>query len=259
MLFLISPAKTLDLNTPFGNLPISMPAFLDRSETLIKTVKRLSPANLSELMSISPELAQLNYDRFQAWNLPFLPENARPAALTFKGDVYLGLQAETFGTAEWEYAQKHLRILSGLYGLLRPLDLIQPYRLEMGTALANPKGKNLYVFWEKTLTDSVNAELEEQKIDYVINLASQEYSKALNFKKLRAKIVTPNFRERKNGKYQMISFFAKKARGLMCRFAIEQQIDSPEQLKAFDLEKYFFESELSTEESWFFGRESAVS
>ncbi len=259
MLFLISPAKTLDLSSSYGNLPLTMPSFLKCSEILIKKVRKLSPADLEQLMGISPELAQLNYDRFKAWNLPFLPENARPAALTFKGDVYLGLQAETFGTAEWEYAQQHLRILSGLYGLLRPLDLIQAYRLEMGTALANPKGKNLYAFWEKTLTDALNAELEEKKIEHVINLASQEYAKALNFKKIRAEVITPNFKERKNGKYQMISFFAKKARGLMCRFAIEQKIESPEQLKAFDLEKYFYENDLSKEKEWFFGRESAVS
>jgi cytoplasmic iron level regulating protein YaaA (DUF328/UPF0246 family) len=205
-------------------------------------------------MDISPKLAELNYQRFQAWSLPFTPENSWQAVLMFNGDVYQGLKAETFSTTEFETAQANLRILSGVYGLLRPLDLIQPYRLEMGTNIAIARKKNLYEFWKPKITSKLNAELAETGQKELINLASNEYFSALDTKKLKARIITPTFKEHKDGQYQMVSFFAKKARGLMSRFIIQNQITDPEEIKAFDLEGYFFNNQLSKGDNWVFTR-----
>jgi len=206
------------------------------------TWRDLSPAQIASLMGISDKLAHLNADRFSQWQPPFSPDNARQAILAFKGDIYTGLQAETFSEADFDFAQKHLRMLSGLYGLLRPLDLMQPYRLEMGIKLANPAGKDLYSFWGDLLTQKLNDALAEQGDDVLINLASDEYFKAIKPKQLNAELVKPVFLDEKNGKFKVISFYAKKARGLMSRYVIEKRLTKPTQLKKFDVDGYFFDA-----------------
>jgi len=257
MLSVISPAKSLDFETaPATNL-YSQPEFLQLSQQLITQLKPLSPQDLSKLMKISDKLASLNAARYQQWQPPFNLENAKQAALAFTGDVYTGLDAKSLDEKALEFGQQHLRILSGLYGLLRPLDLIQPYRLEMGTSLSNPAGKDLYAFWRDTLTTAINQELKKQKTQVLINLASQEYFKALDHKKLDAEVITPVFKDWKNGQYKIISFYAKKARGLMSRYLLDQQIDQPEGLKEFDLEGYAYNSSLSEGNSWVYTRKTA--
>jgi uncharacterized protein len=228
MLMVISPAKTLDYESPLATSRFTQPALLEKSQQLIDVARDLSPAQIASLMGISDKLAHLNADRFSQWQPPFSPDNARQAILAFKGDVYTGLQAETFSEADFDFAQKHLRMLSGLYGLLRPLDLMQPYRLEMGIKLANPAGKDLYSFWGDD--------------DVLINLASDEYFKAIKPKQLNAELVKPVFLDEKNGKFKVISFYAKKARGLMSRYVIEKRLTKPTQLKKFDVDGYFFDA-----------------
>lgn len=242
MLMVISPAKTLDYESPLATSRFTQPALLEKSQQLIDVARDLSPAQIASLMGISDKLTHLNADRFSQWQPPFSPDNARQAILAFKGDVYTGLQAETFSEADFDFAQKHLRMLSGLYGLLRPLDLMQPYRLEMGIKLANPAGKDLYSFWGDLLTQKLNDALAEQGDDVLINLASDEYFKAIKPKQLNAELVKPVFLDEKNGKFKVISFYAKKARGLMSRYVIEKRLTKPTQLKKFDVNGYFFDA-----------------
>ncbi len=242
MLMVISPAKTLDYESPLATSRFTQPALLEKSQQLIDVARDLSPAQIASLMGISDKLAHLNADRFSQWQPAFSPDNARQAILAFKGDVYTGLQAETFSEADFDFAQKHLRMLSGLYGLLRPLDLMQPYRLEMGIKLANPAGKDLYSFWGDLLTQKLNDALAEQGDDVLINLASDEYFKAIKPKQLNAELVKPVFLDEKNGKFKVISFYAKKARGLMSRYVIEKRLTKPTQLKKFDVDGYFFDA-----------------
>jgi len=254
MLVVISPAKSLYSHCPVHVDAHSHADFLPEAEKIVSVMKKLKPVKLANLMDISLKLADLNYQRFQEWALPITPENAWQAILLFNGDVYQGLNAATFSAEEFEQAQKHLRILSGVYGLLKPLDLIQPYRLEMGTNIAIARKKNLYDFWKAKITAKLNQEFSESGNNILVNLASNEYFSAIDTKKLKARIITPAFKEQKNGQYQMISFFAKRARGLMSRFIIQNNISDPEEIKAFDLEGYYFNNGLSKGDNWVFTR-----
>jgi cytoplasmic iron level regulating protein YaaA (DUF328/UPF0246 family) len=243
MKIIISPAKSLDFESPLPTTEFSENVFLSKSETIQKTLKKKKPKQLSELMSISDKLAELNYSRNQEWSLPFTPDNARQAVFAFNGDVYVGLDAYTIESDKLPVLQEKLRILSGLYGILKPLDLMQPYRLEMGTNLAVGKSKNLYEFWRKTLTDALNQELAQDEL--VINLASKEYAEAIDFKALKGKVIVPEFKDYKDGKLKIISFFAKKARGLMTRYIIDNNCETLEDLKGFQSENYRFDQSLS--------------
>ncbi|MBS5773404.1 peroxide stress protein YaaA [Kosakonia sp. 1610] len=254
MLILISPAKTLDYQSPLATERYTQPALLEHSQQLIKTARTLSAPQIKKLMGISDKLADLNATRFHDWQPDFTPENARQALLAFKGDVYTGLQAETFSDADFDFAQRHLRMLSGLYGVLRPLDLMQPYRLEMGIRFENERGKDLYQFWGDIITDTLNEALTEQGDEIVVNLASDEYFRAVKPKKLNARIIKPVFLDEKNGTFKVISFYAKKARGLMSRYIIEQRLTKPEQLTGFDREGYFFDEAASTPDELVFKR-----
>jgi len=227
---------------------------LPEAEEIVSVMKKKKSAQLAKLMDISPKLAELNFQRFQTWALPFTPENSWQSVLMFNGDVYQGLKAENFSASDFEIAQQKLRILSGVYGLLKPLDLIQPYRLEMGTNVSVARKKNLYDFWKAKITTKLNQELEQTDQKLLINLASNEYFSAIDTKKLKARVITPSFKKNKNGKYQMVSFFAKRARGLMSRFIIQNNISDPEELKAFDSEGYYFNNQLSGEYDWVFTR-----
>ncbi len=254
MLFVISPAKNLDFETPAVTKVASQPRYLTKSTTLIKQLKKLSVQEVASLMSLSDNLAGLNLSRFQSWATPFDANNAKQAILAFNGDVYTGLDATKLNEADFTFAQQHLRILSGLYGVLKPLDYIQPYRLEMGTKLANKEGKDLYDFWGDELTNSLLAEPAfADKV--LINLASNEYFKAIKTKQLNARIITPIFKDAKNGQYKIISFYAKKARGLMSRYIIDHKITEPEQIKAFDSDGYYFSKAQSNVDDWVFLRE----
>ncbi len=254
MLIVVSPAKSLYDHCPVQFEPFSQVDFLPEAEKVVSVLKKKKPAQLAGLMGISPKLAELNYQRFQAWSPPFTPENSWQAVLMFNGDVYQGLKAETFTASEFETAQQQLRILSGVYGLLKPLDLIQPYRLEMGTNVSVARKKNLYEFWKTRITAKLNQEFSETGKKVLVNLTSNEYFGAIDTKKLKARIITPAFKEHKNGQYQMVSFFAKRARGLMSRFIVQNQISNPEEMKAFDIEGYYFNNELSNGDSWVFTR-----
>ncbi|SFM43972.1 peroxide stress protein YaaA [Marinobacter zhejiangensis] len=253
MLMVISPAKTLDYDSPLATERYSQPDFLDEACELVDQLKTLEPHQISNLMHISDKLGQLNADRYQTWSLPFSPDNARQAILAFKGDVYTGLAAEQFKEADFEFAQQHLRMLSGLYGILKPLDLMQPYRLEMGTKFENTRGKDLYAFWGNQITDELNRLLAADD-GVLVNLASNEYFKSVRKRTLAGRLVTPQFKDWKNGQYKMISFYAKKARGLMCRYAIENRITQADDLKGFDLEGYRFSPEQSDQDNWMFLR-----
>lgn len=255
MLVVVSPAKNLDFETPPITSVSTQPDFLKQSQELIETCRKLSPAKLSSLMKISDKLAGLNADRFDSWNTPFTPDNAKQAILAFNGDVYTGLDAASFSEKDLEFAQQHLYILSGLYGLLKPLDLMQPYRLEMGTKLKNKKGKNLYEFWDDQITDALNLTLSEQSNQILVNLASNEYFKSVKTKNVKGTIVTPIFKDKKNGEYKVISFFAKKARGLMARYIIQNQIDSVQQITLFNGSGYKFEPNQSSDVKLVFTRE----
>ncbi|EMI5490411.1 peroxide stress protein YaaA [Providencia stuartii] len=245
MLITISPAKTLDYESPLATQTFTQPELLGESQQLIDVCRELSPADISSLMKISDKLAGLNAARFGEWHADFTPENARQAILAFKGDVYTGMQAETFSEQDFAFAQQHLRILSGLYGLLRPLDLMQPYRLEMGTRLKNPRGKDLYEFWGNIITNHLNQAIAAQGDQILVNLASDEYFKSVNLKKLDAVMIKPVFLDEKNGKYKVISFYAKKARGLMSRFIIQNKLTKTDQLADFNLEGYQFDESQS--------------
>lgn len=254
MIIVVSPAKSLYERSPIQLERFTEADFLPEAEKIVSVLKKKKPAQLADLMGISSKLAELNFQRFQEWSLPFTPENSWQAVLMFNGDVYQGLKAETFTAEEFEIAQQKLRILSGVYGLLKPLDLIQPYRLEMGTNLSVARKKNLYEFWKAKVTTKLNQELAEEKPAVLVNLASNEYFSAIDTKKLKARIITPSFKENKDGKYQMISFFAKRARGLMSRFIIQNNISDPEEMKAFELEGYYFNNQLSKDDNWVFTR-----
>ena len=253
MLTVISPAKKLDYSSSLRAVAHTQPTLLKHSQELLEGLKKLSPQGVCKLMGLSDKLGALNYERFQEWSAPFNEQNARQAVLAFKGDVYQGLGADSMSNAELQWAQDHLRILSGLYGLLRPLDLMQAYRLEMGTKFANQRGGDLYSFWDGIIT----AELNEQLTDadaVLLNLASNEYFKAVKQKNIRARIVTPVFMDSKDGKYKIISFFAKKARGLMAAFIIKGKITDVEDIKNFDSDGYSFNSALSEGDRWVFTR-----
>jgi cytoplasmic iron level regulating protein YaaA (DUF328/UPF0246 family) len=256
MLMVISPAKTLDFETPPSTTRFTQPQYLDHSQELITQLRELTPAQIGELMHLSDKLSGLNAARFGSWNPAFTPENAKQALLAFKGDVYTGLQAETLSENELSYAQDHLRMLSGLYGLLRPLDLMQPYRLEMGTKLANSRGKDLYAFWGTRISEWLNEALAEQGDDLLLNLASTEYFSAIKRSALKARIIDTEFKDQKNGQYKIISFYAKKARGMMSRFVISEQINTPDALKQFDVNGYRYSSEQSTSNKLVFLRDS---
>lgn len=256
MLMVISPAKTLDFETPSKTKTFTQPQFLAQAEELVEVMKGYSPQRMAKLMKLSDKLAGLNVARYQEWQPPFDLHNAKQALLAFKGDVYTGVDAESFKRPEFTYVQKHLRILSGLYGLLRPLDLIQPYRLEMGTALKNPGGKDLYQFWDGMIGDEINTTVKKMKGDSVlVNLASNEYFKSVQPKTIDARIVTPVFKDEKNGKYKVISFFAKKARGMMVAYAAHNKITRVEDLQNFDYAGYQYNNAMSDGDEWVFTRE----
>ncbi len=254
MLIVISPAKTLDFETAPITKEFTQPAFLNESKILISDLKKLSPAEVSSLMKISDKLGTLNFLRFNDWKTPFNLKNSKQALLAFKGDVYTGIEAETFNNQDLKFAQKHLRILSGLYGVLRPLDLIQAYRLEMGTQFENKRGKDLYEFWGNKITEQINKDLGSSKSKYLINLASNEYFKSLQAEDINADIIVPVFKDYKNGKYKIISFYAKKARGLMSAYIIKNRIKDPEDIKAFDVDGYKFSKSESDAANWVFLR-----
>jgi len=247
MILVISPAKTLDYESKLPFEKYSAPSFLEESSRLIDNLRRKSPKKIKELMGLSDKLAALNVERYKNWELPFSPENARQSLYAFKGDVYIGLDAYSFSESDVDYAQEHLRILSGLYGVLKPLDLMQPYRLEMGTKLKNARGKNLYEFWGGRIASALNDELKKMKTQVLVNLASNEYFSAIKKDCVEADIVTPQFLDFKNGKYKMISFFAKKARGMMCSWVIKNKIDDPAKLNEFNEQGYRHCSERSEE------------
>ena len=256
MLFLLSPAKSLDYETPAGELPHSLPLFAKQSAQLIKLLKVKSPQEIASLMDLSDALAGLNVGRYQAWRTTFTADNAKQAVLAFNGDVYEGLDAKSLQPADLDWAQDRLCILSGLYGVLRPLDWIQPYRLEMGAALANEAGSNLYHFWGPRLAKHLNERLKADLSPVVVNLASQEYFKAVDRKTLQARVVDCVFEELRNGQYKIVSFMAKRARGLMVRYAVQHRLDTPDQLAGFDLEGYAFDPESSRPDRMVFRRSS---
>jgi cytoplasmic iron level regulating protein YaaA (DUF328/UPF0246 family) len=254
MLIVLSPAKTLEYTTSSITEKYSLPRFIERSADLIKTLRKMSSAQIASLMHISDPLAALNAERFDAWSRKFTLMNSKQAILAFNGDVYAGLDAGSLNAAQFDYAQSHIRILSGLYGVLRPLDLMQPYRLEMGTRLANSRGKDLYAFWEGMLTATIDQDLIEGKSKALINLASEEYFKAVQADRLSVPVITPVFEDWKGGQYKIISFYAKRARGLMARYATVNRIRRPERLKRFDMEGYAFDECDSTSHRWIFRR-----
>ena len=257
MLFLLSPAKSLDFDTPAGQTPHTQPLFVKQAAELIDILKQKSPQDIASLMRLSDALAGLNAARYQAWRPKFTAQNAKQAVLAFNGDVYDGLDAKTLGAADLAWAQDHVCILSGLYGVLRPLDYMQPYRLEMGTALANARGKNLYAFWGTQIADYLNTRLAADMTPVVVNLASQEYFKSVDTKALKARVVDCVFEDFKDGHYKIISFYAKRARGLMARFAATHAVNQPEQLTAFDLDGYAFAPDQSSADKLVFRRKLA--
>jgi hypothetical protein len=256
MLMLISPAKTLNFDPPARRTRHTTPELLEHSAELIAILAGKSPADLSALMGISDALAVLNAGRFSSWHTPFTPDNAKQAVLAFMGDVYEGLDAASLDDDGLDWLQQHLGILSGLYGLLRPLDLIQPYRLEMGIRLANARGRDLYTFWGELITAHVAQRLADDPV--LVNLASGEYFKSVRVKQLAARVVTPVFQDRKGEQYKVISFHAKRARGLMVRWALEHRVTDPQALQAFDSEGYTFTPAVSDRDNWVFRRDASA-
>lgn len=254
MLVIISPAKTQDFTPLSSPTSYTQPHFLQESSLLVKELKKMKPAALCALMDISENLAELNYSRFQEWQPDFTPENAKQALFAFKGDVYTGIPVEDYSSDDLSYAQEHLRILSGLYGLLRPLDLMQAYRLEMKIKLKNKRGADLYKFWGNRLTESLNEALQQQQEPVLVNLASNEYFKALQPKNIQGRILTPQFKEYKNGKYATVALFAKRARGMMTDYILRNRLEDPEALKGFDREGYSYSEPQSTSNEWVFVR-----
>jgi hypothetical protein len=257
MLFLLSPAKSLDYETPVGDVPHTQPQFVPQAAQLIELLRPQSPQQIAQLMDLSDSLAALNVARYQSWSTRFTARNSKQAILAFNGDVYDGLDAKTLDTAALEWAQQHVCILSGLYGVLRPLDRMQPYRLEMGTALANPQGKSLYAFWGSQIAQHLNKRLAKEAVPVVVNLASQEYFKAVDLKTLKARVIECVFEDYKAGQYKVISFFAKRARGLMLRYATLEQIQHPEALRKFNLDGYAYAAGASEPDRLVFRRKLA--
>lgn len=257
MLFLLSPAKTLDYENAALTDEYTQPRLLDDASELNKASRTLSAHDIRALMGVSEKIAELNVERFQEWSAPFNLQNAKQAGYAFKGDVYTGLNIETCGSEAVNYLQERVRILSGLYGLLRPLDLMQPYRLEMGIKFENPRGPNLYKFWGDKISCLLNSDLKSESDEVVVNLASNEYFKSVDKKVLDARVVTPVFKDLKNGTYKIISFYAKKARGLMVRYAADKHIEDVEGLKMFDYEGYRYSEEQSDGDTWVFLRDEA--
>ncbi len=255
MMIVISPAKNLDFDSALPVSKHTQAKMLSDSQLLINDLSEFSPQDLSKLMGISDKLAILNFSRYQTWQLPFDKDNARQALFAFKGDVYTGMDAYNFDKDDIDFTQKNLRILSGLYGLLRPLDLIQPYRLEMGTKLQNARGKSLYDFWGNKISSALNKELLKTDNPLLINLASNEYFKSINTKNLNADVITPVFKDMKNGKYKIISFFAKKARGLMSAYIIKNKLTQAKQLKKFNRAGYTYSDTMSTSTELVFVRD----
>jgi len=255
MLIVLSPAKSLDLETPPTTTLQTQPDFLDHSAQLIERLRGLAPADVGQLMSISDALSALNVARYASWTTD--TAEARQAVMTFNGDVYDGLSARTLTAKQLDYTQARVRILSGLYGMLRPLDLIHPHRLEMGTRLATPRGKDLYAFWGDTIADALNRTAEQQGATVLVNLASEEYFKSVKRSKLALPVITPVFEDWKNGKYKIISFYAKRARGMLARYAAVKAIADPEKLKRFDVDGYAYEPAGSTDTTWLFRRKLA--
>jgi cytoplasmic iron level regulating protein YaaA (DUF328/UPF0246 family) len=254
MLTILSPAKTLDFETEVRVAEETSPLFQKEANELVKLLREYKIDDLSKLMKVSYEIAALNVERFAHWHINGMNTQSKQALLAFKGEVYRGLQAESMSSDELKFAQRHLRILSGLYGVLRPLDRIQPYRLEMGTKLENGHGKNLYDFWGEKITEQLNKDLQKQKEQLLINLSSNEYYKAIDKKKIQGDVITPVFKEKKGNTYKVIAVYAKKARGLMTRFIIDNRIEQSADLKAFDEGGYVFDSDLSTAKEWVFVR-----
>ena len=255
MLAIISPAKRLDFESPAATRKHTQPGFLEESGELINELRQLAPPDIADLMGISSKLADLNAERYATWRTPFSRKNARQAILAFKGDVYMGLDAETYTERDFTWAQKHVRILSGLHGLLKPLDLIQPYRLEMGTKLTTRRGTDLYGFWDGKVTAALNEAIAAQKQPLLINLASNEYFNVLDAGRIDARIITPTFKDLKNGRYKFISFFAKKARGLMTSYIVKNRVSTLKALRAFDWQGYRFCAAQSSADEWVFLRD----
>ena len=256
MLTVISPAKTLDFDTPPTTRKATQPQFLQRSAQLVEDARAMNPDDIRALMGVSEKIAELNHGRFMNWGVPFNLDNAKQSVLAFKGDVYTGLEADSLSSAQLAFAQKHLCILSGLYGLLRPLDLMQPYRLEMGLKFANRGGKNLYEFWGDSITKALNGQLKKSGTRALVNLASNEYYKAVQPGSLDAEVITPIFKDLKGGKYKIISFYAKKARGQMARFIIDNELNEPDELKKFKTGGYRYNKAESTARELVFTRDA---
>ena len=254
MLIVISPAKKLAMDTPAPTSSYTQPVLLEHAQVLIDELLQKDSFDIAELMKLSIKLADLNVSRYQVWHTPFSPDNAKQALWAFRGDVYQGMDADSFSHDDIDFAQAHLRILSGLYGLLRPLDLMQAYRLEMGTKLNNVRGKDLYAFWGNIITEQLNQALQAQGDDILINLASQEYFKSINIKHFKGNIITPVFKEHKNGQYKVIGIYAKRARGLMSRYIIQKQLSTPDELRNFDMDGYRWNAELSDAKQLVFTR-----
>lgn len=254
MLLLLSPAKKLDYDSPLATSLHTEPLFVDEAKGLIDVLKKKSASDVAKLMSLSGALAELNVQRYAEWSPKFTQKNARPALLAFNGDVYEGLDAVSLSEAQLKWAQDHVAILSGLYGVLRPLDLMQPYRLEMGTKLTNPAGKTLYDYWKETIAPYLNERLAQDKQPIVVNLASEEYFKSVDLGALNARVVQCVFQDEKAGAYKIVSFYAKRARGLMARYVIENRINTPDKLTGFNLEGYLFAPQVSSEDKLVFRR-----
>ena len=257
MLIVISPAKKLDYETPARTEKYTLPDYLDHSQQLINRMREFSTLDISELMHVSSKIAELNFDRYESWTTDFTPENSKQAILAFMGDVYTGFDADSLKQSDLNFAQKHLRILSGLYGLLRPLDLMKAYRLEMGSRLSTTRGKNLYEFWGSVITQGLNEQLKKMKSEHLVNLASNEYFKSVKQKELNAEIITPAFKEYKNGDYKMIGIYAKRARGLLSRYIVTNRLDNVEDIKEFSSDGYRYNKKLSKGTNWVFTRRRA--
>ena len=256
MITVISPAKNLDYETPATTDKFTQPELLEHSEELMSVCRDLTPAQIGSLMKISDKLAGLNAARFAEWSQPFTQDNAKQAVLAFNGDVYGGLDAQTLSDADLDYAQSHLRILSGLYGVLKPLDLMQAYRLEMGTKVKNTKGKDLYDYWGSCIAELIEQEISSHRSKTLINLASNEYFKSIQPKHFQLPVITPVFKDFSGGTYKVLSFFAKKARGSMTSFIVKNRISRPEDIKSFDVDGYVFNPAFSTEDQWVFTRKT---
>jgi len=254
MITIISPAKKLEQSSQAITNQHTSPEFLRDAELLIDELRKLSPQDIEKLMGVSRDIAEMNYERFMRWTSNLSKDNAQQAIFMFNGHAYKKLESKSLNKKDHEFAQQHLRILSGLYGILRPLDLIQPYRLEMSTPLTTERGNNLYEFWNNKINEHLNSVLQEQKKPTLINLASQEYFKAIKPNSIKGNIITPIFKEKKNNEYKTIAVYAKKARGAMTRFIIKEKINHPEALKSFEEDGYVFNQEYSSENEWVFTR-----